>query len=332
MKTLRVLFLISLLSPTVTFGESGRTALNVLNRSFGGRTAAVGQAQVADQGEIDALGINPAGLSQLNFKTLDMTYNRGVAEDNFGFVAFGVPTRFGAISALMSHLDAGTINLNLSDGTQGTRRAQQDTVAGIGLALGRSWPVSLGVNAKVFKSELAETVSASGFATDLGAQWQTPWKFLSFGYAFQNVGADIKYDQAKDKLPTTQRVGTRLLLDLHESHKLPEVFQNRYLILADALKPRFEDGSINMGIEIKRTFLDSPYLSGASLRGGYVGSLKSAAVGVGFGFGPLTLDYGITFVGSLDNNHRVSLLYRFGGAFTQTNEPLPEKPALFRGL
>lgn len=299
--------------PSAVSAEPGRTAVGILTRSFGARAAGMGEALAADSGELDSIAFNPAGSAYLQETALSATYQRGLADDNFGYLNWAYAASFGSIYAGASYLDGGPIELNLSDGTHDSRRAQQDTVGILGLSYGRNHSWALGLTGKFIRSELAETVSATGFATDAGAFWQTPLPFLSLGAAIQNLGSDIRYDEADDELPTTGRYGIRLLTDQRNNMKWWDVFKNQYGLHVDGVQTKNESASMNVGLEITHGADPDNLLESASLRAGYVGATKAPTVGVGFKARFISIDYGVNFVDSFDVAHRVTMTVHFSG-------------------
>ncbi len=311
-KWIGVLILGSLVSPSFVFSEPGRTALVVLTKSFDARAQSLGEALVADSSRLDVMPFNPAGMAKLNSTQVSATYLKGLVDDNIGYVNFGKKTPFGSLFTSLTYLDAGSIDLNLSNGTQGSRRAQQDMVGAIGLALGRETPISFGATAKAYRSELAEVESAAGFAADAGILWQTPLDFLSFGTALLNVGNDVKYANDDDSLPTTTRYGGRFLFDHQDNSSWYEYLKNTYIFNFEAVKPKDENISGNAGLEIHRDFGPAHFPMQTALRAGYIGASKALTAGAGFKADAIVIDYAINFLEALDLSHRVTLTYRFG--------------------
>lgn len=294
--------------------EAGRTALGILTRSYGARVGGMGQTGAADLGDLDSMSLNPASLGTLRQTGVSATYQHGIAGDSFGYLNFGQTIPGGAIFAALSHLDAGTIDINLSDGTQGNRDAQKDSLGMIGVALGRKLPITLGVTGKFFKSELAETAKASGYAVDAGAIWKTPLEGLSIGGAAQNMGPAIQYESADDDLPRVMRGGIAYVLDLEESWKVAEALRCRYLFAVDAVKERFEKAGANYALEIRRRMDDDiKKLSWGAFRAGYRAASKTPSIGIGIRRSGLAIDYALDFSqDDFDLAHRFTLGYHFG--------------------
>lgn len=298
--------------PMSVFAETGTNALGILTRSYGARAQALGEALVADSGHLDAIAFNPAGMAKMKEHHTSATFQRGLAEDKIGYLNFGYNVPFGALYAAASFLDAGKIDLNLTNGTQETRRAQEDVVGLVGFALGKNTPISIGVSVKMFRSELAEVASANGVAGDAGISWETPLSFLTLAGAIQNVGSDIKYDNVDDEIPTTTRYGAQLLFDQQDKLHWSDVLRNRYALTVDGVKTVNENATANVGLEIRKDFGPDYFPMHTALRGGYNGATKAPTVGAGFQADAIIIDYGVNFVESFDVAHRITLTYRFG--------------------
>jgi hypothetical protein len=196
------------------------------------------------------------------------------------------------------YYNAGTIDLNLSDGTQGPVTAEQDFVGlmSAGVPIGAGFCV--GGTAKFYSLTLAQQASAKGFAGDLGVLWHSPLKGLNFGAAMQNLGPDVKFEQAADPLPVTARFGAAYALDLSEASYFQEGGYgfSRFLLTADAVKLRDETSLLPAtGVEMSMAL---GKLGSCALRFGYMfeQDLSNFTFGVGFQEGRWRLDYAYGFM------------------------------------
>jgi hypothetical protein len=302
--------------------EGGRTALLFLDRTVGARVAGMGEAGVANEGGIGSVYLNPAGLAGTPAPTISMSYLRGFVDDNFGAIHYAHPLPFATVYAGAAYFDAGKIDLRLSDGTQESRRAETDTGAMLGLALGRTGPVALGVVGKYFKSELAEEATAAGVAADAGLVWRTPVPGLELGGAYQNLGPKIKYEVEEESLPLTTRFGAAYTLDLEKMGALRQ-FPYRFTVAADRVLRKDEDSSVNLGFEAVRDMVVMDKAGFAALRAGYVSASETLTAGFGFKTGPVVLDYAFAFVNDLSDSHRFTIAYQFGRD-PDRDDPAPE--------
>jgi hypothetical protein len=109
-------------------GQAGTTAGATLTRPLGSRAVAMAEAFTAVDGGMDSLSYNTAGLTGLKQPEFRADYTRGIVDDSFTFLGYGHKFKSVTAAAGLAYYDAGTINLNLSNGTTGKRRVQQDWV------------------------------------------------------------------------------------------------------------------------------------------------------------------------------------------------------------
>ena len=290
--------------------DAARTAGLTLQRTTGARPAGMGEAFAGLADDANAYAYNPAGYGTLPDSQAMATYLRGIVKDQFGFLGYAHALPWGAVFAGASYFDAGTIDLNLSNGLQDTRRAQQDVVAMVGAGVGRNGPLSAGVLVKGFRFELAEEATASGVAADAGLLWRTPLRGLSFGAAVQNAGPDIRYEAEDEPIPLTGRAGAAWSIDFDRFNRLRSV-PYTLILAADAVSVRRDDTAARAGLELRRT-VESPLGDGhAALRGGYAADREAITIGAGALMGTFSLDYAINLFDDLDPAHRVTIGWVF---------------------
>jgi hypothetical protein len=300
-----------LVLPSALFAEAGRTGAILLTRTLDARAAGLGQALTADAGDVGDFHFNPAGMARLDYPVVSATYQNGLLDDSLGVINYAHNTEFGSWFVGASALDAGTIDINQSDGTTFSRHAEQDAAGTLGVAFGRNGPWSVGLSATYFRSELAQTATAASIAGDAGLYWSTPLPGLQLAAAIQNVGSDLKYDQEKESLPTSERVGAAYVLDLQESLRTPDIFKCRYLLLVDGVKTKNDNLTYNAGLEVRKRINSDITPGWACLRGGYIAATKAVAIGVGFNLWNVSLDYALNIVSDINNTHRITLGYHF---------------------
>ena len=275
--------------------EAGRTGATTLQRPFWARPVGLGEAFVAVDGGVDSMGYNPAGATRITRPELESSYVHGIANDNFGVLGYAHPFHLATVTGGFAYYNAGDIAINLSDGTQRTRTAQQDMVGLVGLGLPLGWGFCVGGTAKFFRLELAEEARASGYAADLGALWHSPIKGLNLGAALQNLGPDVKFESEGDPLPLTARFGAAYDFSLANLGWFQEGGYgfSRFLVTADAVKVRDEKDFLPAaGLEMGMGLGEQGY---GALRFGYMFSreLNYLTFGVGLRQGRWQLDYGL---------------------------------------
>ncbi len=296
--------------PPLLCAEAGRTGAAVLTFPLASRPLGMGNAFTAVEGGVDCLGYNPAGMARLEKPELETTYLHGIAGDNFGFAGYSHPLSRAVITGGLLYYNAGTVDLNFSNGTQQTVTAEQDMAGIAALSVPLSGGFSAGAAAKVFRLQLADQVNALGYAADLGVLWRSPLKGLNFGASVQNLGPDVKFEEEGDPLPMTVRFGAAYDLNLSKMDWFREGGYgfSRFLFTADAIKRRDESalqpsGGIEMGMNVG----DEGY---GALRAGYLFNQAPGyfTVGIGLRQGRWFFDY--AFGGMKDDvssTHHVTL-------------------------
>jgi hypothetical protein len=312
--------------------ETGRTAATTLNRTQSAKPGSLGGAHAAATGSLDGAFYNPASVAKLAASEAQATYLRGLASDSLGGLRYGHAFGFGGAYVGADYFDAGSIDLNLSDGSQRNVRAQQDMAGVLGIALGRESALSVGAAVKAFRLELAETASASGTAFDAGALWTTPVRGLSLGVSGTNMGSDVKFEEESDPLPTAGRAGLSYTLALSRFRAFKQSpFSVRLLV--DGVAERHEESSVRAGLEISRFLTDILEQAGSvSLRGGYQSEPRTVTAGFGFILGGFGLDYAFGLVDEIDDDiHRATLSWRFlspAAAVEVGAKPEPRRPTM----
>lgn len=179
----------------------------VLRLPVSADVAAMGGAYTGVDGGISSLGVNPAGVAAATAPELETSFHSGILADQYGFLGYAQPLKYGVPFLGLSYYNAGTVGLNFSSGQQSTVVAEQDEIAMLGWAMPLGDGVTAGVMAKAFRLNLAQQAGATGFAGDAGVQWATPIEGLRLGAAVQNAGTGVKFESATDPLPMTERAG-----------------------------------------------------------------------------------------------------------------------------
>ena len=286
------------LAVSSALGEgAGMSAGLTLLQTPSARAAALADALTAAPDDIAAFGFNPAALGTLTAGRASLLYEMGPIDDSYGQLMIGAPAAFGGWGLRVGYYDGGAFEL--FDGqTTRTVTAQTDLVASLGVAA-RVRGASIGVTAKVITSELIEQERATAYAADLGLQIPVGSR-LRIGAAAQNFGTAMVYISEPDPLPRIVRGGVSYLL-------LPNFYSTS--LLADVpyyLNER--EWTPSVGVEARAGVL--------ALRAGYRAGMEEEdlTVGMGFALGANALNYSFGFADALENRHRVSLDFAFGGA------------------
>ncbi|MCU0643791.1 MAG: PorV/PorQ family protein [bacterium] len=317
--------------------RAGTNAASELLIPVGARYIAMGGASAASVSGLDALYWNPAGLDKMSHMAgglfSHMTY---IADISVSYAAVGV--KFGGIGSVglsFKTLGFGDIAITTEDAPDGTGALFSPQFMTVGLSYSRALTdrVSIGATAKII-SETMDRVAATGFAFDIGAQYQNLGDIngLNIGLIIKNLGPAMTYSgngllrkadpldvsrsasyyqvvAGADELPSTMELGLSYLINLGETNKIS--------VESHFVNNNFDDDFNRLGVEYNFNNL-------VFLRGGYGLSMnntedvtgESASIfgltlGAGFkyNFGGITLgiDYAYRAVNYFNANNVFSL-------------------------
>lgn len=295
----------------------GTTSANFLKITLGARAAALGGAYAALADDVNAIGHNPAGLARLQTQEAGFTYNRHFEGVNQGWLAWGLPLKWGTIGAGLNYLSVDAFNAyDVNDQPAGSVSASDLALSlpyANSLTVGAAAKLSLGANLK-YIAETLNDQKAGAFAFDGGAILEPQGVAgLSLAMAFENLGGKMTFVNESFPLPFNVKLGAGYQM---------EVAQNPNHALAFSLeghKPNDNDFFVLGGAEYR-------FWRVGVVRLGYR-SLDAAGSGLAFGLGyqlnpgggagafsGLSVDYAFVDAGDLSSTHRVSLAFRFGAS------------------
>ena len=311
----------------------GTSGGQILLEPVAARPASLGEAYAAVGGTVEALGYNPAGLSELPEAEGSALVRQGFAGDTYASVLGGGAFRGFGLAAGVSYLTTGPVERIDPTGRVSSVTAESDLVMTAGIARPvPGVPVFVGASAKLVRSTLLEESAANDYAADLGAQAAIASAGLRFGASIQHWGGHLRYDDAKfpvdnNPLPLMWRfgaawtmavpvggsaIGTMESLTAPEVHLAPPPHVLR--ILGEAVLRRLEHATGYGG------GLEYAYAGWAFVRGGYRvlasgGAARDSAwsVGAGVAFSGLRLDYAAEFLS-------FTTVHRFGVSFIRFPE------------
>lgn len=304
-----------------------QTGMKFMNATLDARTAALGEAVTALEGNAALLFSNPASVArQENFFNgtagsmtwiADIKYMYGAAT----FAPFG--GNFGIIGVNVMSVNYGDfIETIKAENTQGYY--ELGTFRPYALSFGVSYAkalndkLALGGSIKYAKQSLGAAVTASDadgnytkkdnvrgvMAFDFGLLYRTGFRSLNFAMSVKNFSQEIKFEKENFQLPLTFRIGLSMdAMDLFESM---DKNMHSFLVSVDAVHFRDYPEQVSIGGEY--TFMQT-----VSLRAGYnyPADERSYTVGVGvkqsyqnYGLG---VDYSYTPYGLFNAVHRVNV-------------------------
>ena len=337
--------------PIVLLGMAGQASAGGLDRI--GTSGAqelripVGAASIALGGSATAIGngignlyYNPASLAAVDDAEGMVSYSTWIGDTkvNYGAVSTKVGSA-GNVAISGKVLNIGDIIVTTEDAPDGTGEILSPTYSVFGISYGRRMTdrVLIGFTTNYISEKIAST-TATGFAADLGVQYDTGWRGLRFGFAMKNVGPNMHF--------SGPNLEERIILPGDDPSAQPHVVQLEstdfelpsYLQLGVAYDLNFagKQHASLYGTFQGNNFSTDEYRMGAeymigehlALRGGYVGqmALKEAnrqgdylysynyGAGLNFKLGdrPLQFDWAGTHVGEFFNdNQQVSLRIAF---------------------
>jgi len=294
-----------------------------LQMSVGSRAQAMGEAFTAVASSANGVHYNPAGMGFGLNRELMFYHSRWFQDISVENVTFLYPfnSRW-SIGSSISYLHVPQFTRYEVDPLTGGpvengTFSVYDLVFLTGIGFRVTDDVALGANLKLFQEQL-ESVSARGFAVDLGLLTRVPHTGLRMGLAVQHLGPAVKYMARSELLPLTYRGG------------LAYQFRSfNGLIALDVAKTIGKDIQFLPGMELGLT--NSFYL-----RGGYQVADNLAGSGMAAGFGLRLLDdHQVNYVyvpyGDLGDTHRAELILHLGSvpsekelfkATPQSNKPM----------
>lgn len=313
--------------------KKGTTAASFLSISQGARATGMGSAFVAVADDWSSIYWNPAGIASLG-NGVEFDHTLWIADIAYNYLAGTISLgNVGTLGLSMTASDVGDMKVTTVGQPDGTGEvfSVSDVAFSIAYALPLTDNFSIGFNPKVVYQKIWK-MSATGFATDVGVKYRTPFPGVMLGMSISNFGqkmhmtgenAVVLYDANISSsgnngripaelsteywsLPLTFRVGVAYQPALGDVHRIT--------LAVDALHPSDDYESVNAGIEY--TFDNF-----ISFRGGYKSlflgdSEESFALGVGvrqhlLGNVLLMADYAYADFGRLAAIHKIS----FGMSF-----------------
>jgi hypothetical protein len=280
--------------------------------NIGSRAQGMGNAFTAMTADLNSIYYNPAGMG-FSYRPGLMFFHGQLYEDlaaeNFSSVyplKNDITLSFGLSYLHLPALKKYDINQVTGEFIDtGTEFQVYDFVPQIGVSYLFGSKLALGLQAK-YLQERIDNITASGFAFDFGVLYKVPVDFLSIGASVQNIGPNLKYENAKESLPLTYRLGL--------AYQIPQ-----YMITFsfDAVKTVKEEWDFHPGMEVE-------FLQSFALRAGYQFQQDlGGGYNVGAGFKFLN-NYGINYVfspyGILGSTHKAEISVHFGSVTQQGSQ------------
>lgn len=221
----------------------GTTGVQFLEIGVSPRADGIGGAFTAIADDASAVYYNPAGLVQLEGRQVMVSGIDYPADIFYGFVGAGIPMRFGGVLGIGYYgLNAGTMlhtdyKYPYGDGTTFGAGAYA-----VSASYGRYLTdrFSVGVTFKLV-SEILEEDRATGWAADVGTNYNTGFRNFKITMMISNFGPNIKHISEDIPLPISFRFGGAV--DVWDSPK------HHAILAVEGAHPSDNRERYNAGIE-----------------------------------------------------------------------------------
>lgn len=178
------------------FSKVGAAGGQFLKIGVGARANAMGGAYGAVANDLSSIFWNPAGLAEVSTMSAEFAYTQWLATYDHGFGALALPVGDGYTAAVsIVNLTSGDIPVTTVDKPEGTGSYYQ--VSDIAVAASFSGfltdQFSFGVTVKYVQNAFS-SVSASGFAFDIGTKYDTGIQGIKLGFSMHNLSTQLSYD------------------------------------------------------------------------------------------------------------------------------------------
>lgn len=142
---------------------------------------------------------NLAGLAHTTKTELFLDHLEYVSDIRYEYATLAIPTRIGVIGFTSAVLHMGWMDVTTEEqfGQTGEQFSASDIMASISYATKLTGKFSVGLGAKYLRENLDE-FDATGWAVDLGSQYNTGWKDVTIGMSLKNFGPELKYTVNED--------------------------------------------------------------------------------------------------------------------------------------
>ena len=296
-----MLFLVSFFSDGFS---NGTNSFNFLKMNIGSRAQGMGNAFTAISSDINTIYYNPAGIGFTSRPGIMFFHGQlyeELAVENFTAVYPNLKNFTLSVGLSYLHLPGiQKYDINSLTGepiASGGEFQVYDFVPQLGIAYRVAESFTMGLQFK-YLMERIDDITASGFAFDLGVLYKLPFDYLSVGGSILNLGPNLQYETAKEKLPITYRLGL--------AYQFPQYFVT---LTFDGVKTVNENWRFLPGFEVE-------FMQSLAIRAGYQFQQDIGGgynVGAGFKF---MENYGINYVfspyGILGSTHKAEININFG--------------------
>jgi long-subunit fatty acid transport protein len=200
---------------SVVYGQAkvGTTGAQFLEIGVSARADGMGGAFAAVSDDATALYYNPAGLVQLGGREAVFTLVNYPADIEYKFAGVALPLSFGGVLGLSFYgLSSGDIPLTTYEyplGVDGWTFGANDYAFGLTYSRYLTDRFSLGVTVKMI-DELFEEERATGWAADVGTNYNTGFRNFKITMVITNFGPDMTFISQSYPLPINFHFGAAI--------------------------------------------------------------------------------------------------------------------------
>jgi hypothetical protein len=292
------ILVILVLSAASAFAQGTSTSSSYLMLPLSARSAALGDATIADPRSFASSFLNPANLSSDGPATITFSHLQWIQDVKTEFGGTSIPFAIGTFGFSVMNTNISGIEIREIPGPPaGTFSAHFATVQ-VSFARNLMRTVSVGGSVKYLYEKLYVD-ETTGYGIDFGALYRTPIDGLTAGASVTNLGALRGFRSQTSQLPSMGRIGGAYEFSLGTFG---------FTVNAAAAKDlHVNDVHAQVGVE---TIYDSLL----AIRLGYQSGYESRGLSAGFGlhYSLLQFDYAyLPFSLGLGDAHMFSLGFRF---------------------
>ena len=292
------IFAVLVLSAASAFAQGSSTSSSYLMLPVSARSAALGDATIADPMSFTSSFLNPANLSSDGPATIALSHLQWIQDIKTEFGGTSIPFGLGTFGFSVMNTNISGIEIREIPGPAAGTFSAHFAAVQLGFARNILRTVSIGGSVKYLYEKLYVD-ETTGYGIDVGALYRTPIDGLTAGASLTNLGALRGFRTQSSQLPSMGRIGGAYGFSLGTF----DVTVNA----AAAKDLHVNDVHAQVGVE---TVYDSLLAIRLGYQTGYESRGLSAGLGLHYSF--LQFDYAyIPFSLGLGDAHMFSLGFRF---------------------
>lgn len=296
-KNIQFAALLLLCAPSA-FAQGVSTSSSYLSLPMSARTAALGEATVADPRNFASSLLNPANLSSNGPATIILSHSQWIQGIKTEFGGTSIPFAFGTVGFAVTNTNIDDIEIREVPGPPiGTFNAH---FAAVRLSFARNVFNTLSVGGAVkYLYEKLYIDETTGYGVDLGALYRTPFDGLTAGISVTDLGRLSQFRSEPSQLPSMGRIGGSYAFNL-----------GSFALTVNAAAAKDLHRSDTHALVGVETIYDNALAVRLGYQTGY--ESRGLSAGLGFQYSFVQVDYAyVPFSLGLGDAHIFSLGFRF---------------------